>query len=578
MRILWLILFCGVEVIAADPKPSIALWRVPIPMRDGVRLSANVFLPSENAPLPAILVRTPYGKGTSLIPNYQAFVDRGYAVVVEDVRGTHDSEGAFEPLTQEPADGSDTIDWIARQRWSNGKVGMIGGSYLGIAQWKAALTGNPHLKAIFPVVSGDDDYLDRFYSTGGALKLGHRLEWLAENRKAPGYEPDFNRFIWHLPLRSADVGATGRPDTEWSQAIEHPAYDSFWQAISTRAQLDKIRVPVFAVGGWYDNYAESDLDAYVLLRRSSGLNHILIGPWPHNMSSKFADADYGSESSVPVRRLQLQWFGQWLGGKDSPLVSAPPVKIFVMGANRWREDREWPPASARPKILYLESRGHANTLTGDGSLQNSARRREASDSYIYDPRDPVPTRGGSVCCNPRVFPWGPLDQRTVEKRQDVLVYTTAPLESGLEVIGPVKAVIYVASSARDTDFTAKLVDVFPDGVARILSDGLLRLRYRHSLAKPVLANPSTIYQVTIDAGVTANYFPAGHRLRLEVSSSNFPRFDRNPNTGGPIASETRLVRANQWIYHGGAYASRLELLVMPLAPAVAVNAGHFRRD
>jgi putative CocE/NonD family hydrolase len=567
-----------VEVIAADPKPSIALWRVPIPMRDGVRLSANVFLPSENAPLPAILVRTPYGKGSSLIPNYQAFVDRGYAVVVEDVRGTHDSEGAFEPLTQEPADGSDTIDWIARQRWSNGKVGMIGGSYLGIAQWKAALTGNPHLKAIFPVVSGDDDYLDRFYSTGGALKLGHRLEWLAENRKAPGYEPEFNRFIWHLPLWSADVAATGRPDTEWSQAIEHPAYDSFWQAISTRAQLDKIRVPVFAVGGWYDNYAESDLDAYVLLRRSSGLNHILIGPWPHNMSSKFADADYGSESSVPVRRLQLQWFGQWLGGKDSPLVSAPPVKIFVMGANRWREDREWPPASARPKILYLESRGQANTLTGDGSLQNSAPRREASDSYIYDPRDPVPTRGGAVCCNPRVFPWGPLDQRTVEKRQDVLVYTTAPLESGLEVIGPVKAVIYVASSAKDTDFTAKLVDVFPDGAARILSDGILRLRYRHSLAKLVLANPSTIYQVTIDAGVTANYFPVGHRLRLEVSSSNFPRFDRNPNTGGPIASETRLVRANQRIYHGGAYPSRLELLVMPPVPAGAVNAGNFRRD
>ncbi len=578
MRISWLILVCGVEVFAADPKPSIALWHVPIAMRDGVRLSANVFLPSENAPLPAILVRTPYGKGTNLIPNYQAFLDRGYAVVVEDVRGTYESEGTFEPLTQESGDGSDTIDWIARQRWSNGKVGMIGGSYLGIAQWKAALTGNPHLKAIFPVVSGDDDYLDRFYSPGGALKLGHRLEWLAENRKAPGYEPYFNKFIWHLPLRTADMAATGKPDSEWSQAIEHPAYDSFWQSVSTREHLHKIRVPVFAVGGWYDNYAESDLDAYASLRRSSGLNHVLIGPWPHNMSSKFVEADFGRESSVPVRRLQLQWFDQWLGGKDSPVVSAPPVKIFVMGANRWREDREWPPAGARAKVLYLESRGHANTLAGDGMLRDRLPQREGSDSYAYDPRDPVPTRGGAVCCNPRVFPWGPLDQRAVERRQDVLVYTTAPLETGLEVIGPVKAVLYVASSARDTDFTAKLVDVFPDGTARILSDGILRLRYRQSLAMPILANPGTIYQVTIDAGVTANYFAAGHRLRLEVSSSNFPRFDRNPNTGGPIASETRLLRASQRIYHGAAHPSRLELLAMPPVRSLAANAGNIHRD
>jgi putative CocE/NonD family hydrolase len=564
-------LACGVEIFAAEPKPSVAFWRVPIPMRDGARLSANVFLPSENAPLPAILVRTPYGKGTSLVPNYQAFVDRGYAVVVQDVRGSYDSEGVFEPLTQESDDGSDTINWIARQPWSNGKVGMIGGSYLGIAQWKAALTGNPHLKAIFPVVSGDDDYRDRFYSAGGALKLGHRLEWLAENRKASGYEPDFNKFIWHLPLWTADVAATGKPESEWVQAMEHPAYDSFWQTISTRQHLDKIRVPVFAVGGWYDNYVESDLDAYAALRRSSGLNHILIGPWPHNMSAKFADANYGPDSSVPVRRLQLQWFDQWLRGKDSPVASAPPASIFVMGANRWREEREWPPAGARPRILFLESRGHANTLGGDGTLQDRLPRREASDSFTYDPRDPVPTRGGAVCCNPRVFPWGPLDQRPVEKRADVLVYSSGPLEAGLEVVGPVKVVLYVSSSARDTDFTAKLVDVFPDGAARILSDGILRLRYRQSLADPVLARPGTIYEVTIDAGVTGNFFQRGHRVRLEVSSSNFPRFDRNPNTGGPIASETRLLRASQRIYHGPAHSSRLELLVMPPARAIAGN-------
>ena len=562
MRLLILTLACG-AAFAAAPKPIFKLLRVPVPMRDGAHLSANVFLPADHARLPAILVRTPYNKGSDLIPNYKAFVDRGYAVIVQDVRGRYESDGAFDPLAQEPADGNDTINWIARQPWSNGKVGMIGGSYLGIAQWKAALENNPHLKAIFPVVSGDDDYRDRFYSTGGAIKLGHRLEWLAENVKAPGYEPDFNKFVWHLPLRTADLAATGRTVDSYQRAVDHPIFDSFWRAISTKEHLDKMRIPVFAVGGWYDNYVESDLDAYAALRKNSGLNRILIGPWPHNMSYKFPEADFGPGGSIPVRRLQLDWFDQWLMGKDSALVSTPPVQVFVMGANQWREEREWPPAAAHTKSLYLDGNGHANTLEGDGLLRARPARRDSEDEYTYDPHDPVPTRGGAVCCNPLVFPWGPLDQRPVEKREDVLVYSTGPLRSDLEVIGPVKVVLYVASSARDTDFTAKLVDVFPDGVARILTDGILRLRYRDSVERAVPANPGEVYEVCVDAGVTANVFQKGHRIRLEISSSNFPRFDRNPNTGGRIADETRLWKANQVIYHGRERASRVELLVMP---------------
>lgn len=541
----------------------VTFLRVPVVMRDGVHLSANVFLPAEHAHLPAILVRTPYGKGSALIANYRAFVERGYAVVVEDVRGRYDSEGIFDPLTQEPEDGDDTINWIARQTWSNGKVGMIGGSYLGIAQWQAALRNNPHLKAIFPVVSGDDDYRDRFYSTGGAIKLGHRLEWLAENLKAPGYQPDFNKFIWHLPLRSADQAATGRTVDFYARAMDHPAFDSFWRGLSIRENLDRIHIPVFAVGGWYDNYVESDLDAYSGLHKSSGLNRILIGPWPHNMSYKFPEVDFGPAASVPVRHLQLEWFDQWLMGKDSDLVSKPPVEVFLMGADKWLEAREWPPAEARPKILYLNSNGHANGLEGDGSLRGHPSTQEAEDRFTYDPRDPVPTRGGAVCCNPRVFPWGPLDQRAVEKREDVLVYTTAPLRSDLEVVGPVKLVLYVASSARDTDFTAKLVDVFPDGYARILTDGILRLRYRESLERTTTLQPGETYEVTIDAGVTGNVFRKDHRVRVEISSSNFPKFDRNPNTAGRIADETRLLRANQTVYHGREHPSRVELLVIP---------------
>jgi putative CocE/NonD family hydrolase len=561
VRILWVTLFFSAAVLAAS-NATFQLVRVPVTMRDGVRLSANVFLPSDRAHLPAILVRTPYGKGSYILPNYQTFVDHGYAVIVEDVRGRYDSEGDFEPLTQEPQDGDDTINWIVRQPWSNGKVGMIGGSYLGIAQWKAALLNNPHLKAIFPVVSGDDDYRDRFYSTGGAIKLGHRLEWLAENLKAQGYEPDFNKFIWHLPLRTADVAATGQMVPSFRQAMAHPTYDTFWRNISTKEHMDHIRIPVFAVGGWYDNYVESDLDAYAALHKSSGANRILIGPWPHNMSYRFPDADFGAASGAPVRRLQLQWFDQWLMGKDAPLLATPPVQVFVMGVNEWREESEWPPARAKLQTLYLDSSGHANTLEGDGRLRRKIAPGDTEDVYTYDPADPIPTRGGAVCCNPKVFPWGPLDQRPVESREDVLVYTTNPLNNDMEVIGPVKVVLYVSSSTRDTDFTAKLVDVFPDGNARILSDGILRLRYRESLERAVPANPGEVYEIGIDAGVVSNMFQKGHRVRVEISSSNFPKFDRNPNTGGRIADETRLLKARQTIYHGREHPSHVELLVL----------------
>lgn len=562
MRVPLLALTCCIGLTASSPKEPVRLLHVSVPMRDGVHLSANIFLPAEHAHVPTILVRTPYGKGTGLIPNYQAFVERGYAVVVQDVRGRYESEGVFEQFHHEPVDGDDTLNWIASQPWSNGKIGMIGGSYVGITQWKAAWRNNPHLKAIFPVVSGDDDYRDRYYSRGGAVKLGHRLEWMAENLKVPGYQPDFNRFIWHLPLRTADRAATGGVSEVYQEVMNHPAFDAFWRAISTRERLDQIRIPVYAVGGWYDNYAQGDLEAFVSLRKTNGRNHLLIGPWPHNMSLKFADADFGPDAAIPVRRLQLQWFDQWLLGRETPLTSAPPLKVFVMGRNQWLEAQEWPPAEARATVFYLDSGGHANTLAGDGRLRRGLSSHIAEDAYSYDPRNPVPTRGGAVCCNPRVFPWGPLDQRPVEGRADILVYTTSPLRRDFEVVGPVKVVLYVTTTARDTDFTAKLVDVFPDGRARILTDGILRLRYRKSLERAELAVPGEVQEITVDAGETANVFLKGHRLRLEISSSNFPKFDRNPNTGGPIADETRLLRASQKVYHGGTRASRLELMTI----------------
>jgi len=541
-----------------------------VPMRDGVRLSTHVFRPAGVArQLPVLLIRTPYGKGNRLLPGYRVFIENGYAVVVQDVRGRYASEGVFRPLTQEENDGDDTLTWIARRPWSNGRVGMLGGSYVGIVQWKAALSRNPALKAIFPVVSGYDEYLDRFYSRGGALKLGHRLLWIAENLRSPAIpRVDFRQIVSHLPVRTSDRFTAGRRVDFWQEAVSHPSYDDFWRARSTRARLDNVQVPVFSVTGWYDNFAQSDLEAFTELSRRSPAHRIVVGPWGHSMSIPFPGISYGPHSYAPVRQYQLEWFNQWV---KSPAHGSetlhPPVRIFVMGANIWRDELEWPLRRTRYTPFYLTSRSGAATLTGDGSLTSTAGRADR-DEFTYDPRNPVPTRGGAVCCNPKIFPWGPMDQRDVESRPDVLVYTTPPLKEDLEVTGVVRTILFVSTNVPDTDFTAKLVDVFPNGHARNLTDGILRLRYRNSLERPELAKPGEVYRITIDTGVTSNVFLAGHRLRLEVSSSNFPRFDRNPNSGALIADETELRPARQTVYHGRQYPSHVLLPVIPETTSV----------
>jgi putative CocE/NonD family hydrolase len=552
-----------------------------VPMRDGVHLDANVFHPPGAARYPVILIRTPYGKGADFPPGYSSFIQRGYAVVMQDVRGRYGSQGVFDALNQEGPDGYDTLNWIAAQPWSDGKVGMIGGSYLGIAQWRVALLNNPHLKAIFPVVSGSDDYLDRFYSSGGAMKLGHRLLWFSLNYTPAGVpKPKFGDYIGHLPLRSSDFAATTETLPIYQTILDHPTYDMFWKARSVRENISHVHVPVFSVGGWYDNYVESDLEAFAALYKpgKQDLKHrIMIGPWPHNMSSTFAGAAFGDDSSANIRAYQLAWFDHWLKGAPDeeahykPFawhnvraeVDEAPVHIFVMGVNRWRDEQEWPLARARYTPLYLSGKGHANTLLGDGDLEWNPKGKDKPDEFTYDPRDPVPTLGGAVCCDPKIFQWGPMDQRPVEKRADVLVYTSDPLKQDLEVTGPVRVVLYASTSAPDTDFTAKLMDVFPSGEARNLTDGLLRIRYRHGLERAELAAPGEIYPLTIDAGVTSNVFLPGHRVRVEISSSNFPRFDRNPNTGRTLADETVLKKAQQTIYHSRIYPSHILLPVVP---------------
>jgi hypothetical protein len=546
-------------------------------MRDGIHLVADVYLPDANdrsaggsaatARRPAVLIRTPYSRKARSIRSYLYFLRQGYAVVVEDVRGRYASGGIFGALDQEGPDGSDTIDWIAEQPWSNGRVAMAGSSYLGIVQWWAAVQNNAHLDAISTMCSGDDEYLDRYYSNGGAMQVGHRLLWLSQNR-TPRFQPRplFERYIRHLPLRTADMAASGLVLPEWQHALDHPSYDSFWKRLSIRDQIAHVRVPVLSLGGWFDTYAESDLDAFSRLADQHKTVETWIGPWAHSPAVRFPTRDFGPESAIPIRRMQSEWFERWLSTPPrAQRIEAyrPSLHIFVMGPDIWREEHEWPLARTRYTLLYLNSGSRANTVQGDGTLQWGPAGESGPDTFIYDPKNPVPTMGGAVCCDPSVLPPGPLDQVSVEKRPDVLVYTSPVLNRDIEVTGPIRVILYISTSVNDTDFTAKLVDVEPNGRSLIVTDGIQRLRYRLSLLDPVFVKRNTPYQINIDAGVTSYVFSRGHRLRLEVSSSNFPRFDRNLNSTQANGDQKRIIKARQSVFHDSRYSSTIVLPVIP---------------
>lgn len=556
------------QVGARNPSSSDVLeqFGLVIPMRDGVHLAADLFLPHGTARWPTILVRTPYNRKTPSTTSYRFFARRGYAVVIEDIRGRYASQGIFGALDEEGPDGNDTINWISEQAWSNGRVAMVGSSYLGMAQWWAALEQNPHLLTISPMCSGDDAYLDRFYSPGGALQIGHRLLWLAENLTPPSHvRPLFSSYIDHLPLRSADIAATGIVLPVWRTALLHPSYDDFWKRKSIREQLVRVNIPVLSLGGWFDDYVESDLDAFSRLAKRHKTVETWIGPWAHNPGLKFSTLDFGPQAAIPIRAKQAEWFDHVLkataGERGEP--TEPLLHIFVMGPNFWREEHEWPLARTHYTPLYLRSDGHANSIGGDGALHWQPVRTSAFDTFTYDPKNPVPTVGGAICCEAAVLPPGPLDQSRLEGRPDVLVYTSAPLSEDLEVTGPVRVVLYVSTSANDTDFTAKLVDVQPDGRPLLVTDGIQRMRYRLSLNQPVFVKRNAVYQISVDAGVTSYVFSPGHRIRLEVSSSNFPRFDRNLNSFRLNAEESKITKARQSVYHEKGYPSAVLLPVIP---------------
>jgi putative CocE/NonD family hydrolase len=562
---------------------------VAIPMRDGVVLVADVYRPAGEGRHPVVLLRTPYSRRAGVTPTEAVeFVTAGYAVVAQDVRGRFASGGTFVPFVHERSDGEDTLRWIVAQPFSDGTVAMAGASYVAATQWLVAAGDAPSLRAIAPNITGSS-YHDGWTYEGGAFHLGFALSWTLGNLAladaatavARGDRPasdvdqvvaaldDIEQHFRRTPVAGWTAPAELAP--YYQDWVSRPDEDDTWRATAPREHYADVTVPSLNIGGWYDCFLRGTLENYIGMR-ASALPHVaaatrlIIGPWSHGTAGgEYAARSYGVRASSDVMGLtgeRIRFFDRHLRGLDG--LDAPPVRLFVMGADVWRDEADWPLPDTSYEPFFLHSDGDA--AADGGLLSPTAPADQPADHFTYDPRDPVPTVGGQtflpgikISAN-----GGPRDRRAVEARPDVLTYTTPPLTSDLEVTGPVSAVLHVSTSVRDTDVTAALLDVHPDGSSIILTEGILRARYRDSLADPTLLMPGEVYELTVDLWATSNLFRAGHRIRLDVSSSNFPRFDRNSNTGGVVAqeSESDVVVAHTTIHHDAVRPSRLVLPVV----------------
>ena len=565
---------------------------VPMTTRDGVTLRADVYRPEGAARHPVLLSRLPYDKSLRRRPgDIDVFVEHGYVVIFQDTRGRFASDGEeFYPLVHEARDGYDAVEWAAALPFSDGNVGTMGQSYLGATQYLLAPTRPPHLRASFPASAPSDFHQSWVYHTGGAFELGWQIAYailmardtIARRKLTDTLLPALERALapaetpWAPPLtpeayRRLPLMAWAEDLAPVARYVEdylcHQADGPRWWEINVARHHEQIAVPMYHVTSWYDIFLEGGLINFAGLRRGSAghAQKLLVGPWAHLFpytnptSTGTGDIDFGGEALISLHDIQLRWFDHWLKGVGTGILDEPPVKIFVMGENRWRDEHEWPLARTRYTPYYFHSRGRAATSPDDGRLDRDPPGDEAPDHFVYDPGDPVPTRGG----NTLILPMGVQDQRQVESRTDVLVFTGAVLTEPLEVTGPIVVTLHATSSAPDTDFTAKLVDVRPDGYAQNLADGIVRARYRDSRTNPALLIPGQVTRFTIDLWATSHVFLPGHRVRVEISSSNFPRFDRNLNTGDDPATGTRWQTARQTVFHDSRYPSLIALPVIP---------------
>jgi hypothetical protein len=575
-----------------DPLLSTAKYEVVeernvmVPMRDGVKLATDIFRPKEEPKAPVIFIRTPYKKDmVELQARY--FARRGYACAVQDCRGRFSSEGIWEPFVNDPQDGYDTIEWLAIQPWSNGKVGMIGGSYVGWVQWWAAREKPAHLVTIIPNVSPPDPFYNLPYEYGvffiwGSIWWADVVESEATadlSGAAIGRigEKKYGKLLRNLPVVDLDKAVLGKENLYWRKWIDHPTNDAYWERVNFLERLKDINIPAFHQSGWFDGDGIGSKLNYLAMKAAGHPNQkLILGPWGHQdkATRQIGDLDFGSQALLDLPTLYLRWFDYWLKGIQNGILEEPLVKIFVMGSNKWLEGDVYPLPYTQMQKWYLGGGGKANTSKGDGTLRpDLPPAGSAPDRFVYDPGDPTP--------NPDFYEESEEEEKKVRSvedkkkeaeahhemvtstRSDILVYQTKPLEKPLTFAGPISAALYAASSAKDTDWFMRLVWIKKDGKVFPLGEGKIRARFRKSMRNPELLEPDRVYEYSLDLWQTGITIPAGDSLRVEVASASFPLFSRNLNTGGHNEKETRFVKADQTIFHDQKYPSHLLLPVIP---------------
>jgi uncharacterized protein len=585
LPLLILLALPGRDGWSQQPTEAVVERNVAMQTRDGVTLRADIYRPVGDSKVPVLLQRTPYNKegGDDFA---RRAVARGFMVVIQDVRGRYTSEGEWYPFKHEMDDGFDTVEWAAGLPSSNGKVGMFGGSYVGATQMLAAVSHPPHLAGICPVVTASN-YHENWTYQGGTFE-----QWFNQSWTSGLAQDTLNRTIRHntnalvgdsvlplqkYPLFNMQVSADAEKLTRqlapyYLDWLNHPLYDDYWKQWSIQEQYASIQVPALTIAAWYDIFQGGSLRNYLGMKEHAGNDaarkgqRLLVTIGGHAGNGRhIGEVDFGEGAKeYSENDLTLEWYDYLFQGKQNEFADGTkPVRIFVMGKNEWRDEEAWPLKRAKETRYLLESGGKANSDSGDGTLSTNAAGSVNADGYVYDPANPVPTTGGPLCCDGQHLAAGPRDQKEVEARPDVLVYSTEPLADDVEVTGPVMLDLFAKTSAADTDFTAKLVDVGPDGTAINLTEGILRARYRESTkGAPKPITPGQVYEYKIDMWSTSDVFLKGHRIRLEVSSSNFPRFDRNLNTGKDDATDGEMVKATNTVLHDSAHPSALILPVV----------------
>lgn len=552
-------------------------------MRDGVNLSADIwFPPTGDGPWPVLLLRTIYDNTESRYLGWtRGFIEARYAVVMQDCRGRGDSDGTWEPYVCEIPDGYDTHEWIGQQTWCDGNIGMFGLSYPGFTQSAPTTLRSKYLKAIAPIASQQDNY--GHHRVDGVIHWAVTLTFLnmvgRSMQSTSMQQFDQQALFRHLPINDAFSVVT-ETHPYFAGVLEHEQYDEWWDNYSLRNRYSEVEVPSLFITGWYDSLSHENFKLFNGWRENARTDEarqqtkLIVGPWSHQVSpwgrvmigpnGEYQDRSFGPDAQWDIVDMHTRWYDQRLKDIDTGIDEEPPIKLFVMGANSWRFENEWPLARTQWTKMYLHGDGphdaQEDAIAGGSLSLKPPSGDEPPDRFRYDPENPVPSWGAQY----QSFDFcGPRDRRQIERRADVLVYTTDSLKQDTEVTGPISAVVFAASSAIDTDFTAALIDVAPDGRAIILCEGICRARFRNGTDNPEMMTPGEVYQFEIDMWDTSNLFLAGHRIRVEISSSNFPRYNRNLNTGNPIAADTEIRVAHQTVFHDAEHPSHVLLPVIP---------------